>query len=274
MLRSVLILALLVPAALCADPARAQSDEDLVETLVRQRRAARLAEIAASLPRTAPPRPPRSLESPVSREVAGLLAYWEAETRADSAAVADSLAALEPILPEIAWDKVEPDAQGPFLERYRETYWTVRGLSAFAPMDTVQTSALRAALAARFGTPTRNAAAQEQEGYAGSEYVQFEYWMIANDSIPLLVMDVDGPFGRGLILAGDETQTYLLPELKAHLGALLLSVEPAAYVDYFHSSDREQWYRTGYDGTAYFAEETRRPRWARRRTGQRWTIHR
>lgn len=185
----------------------------------------------------------------------------------------DSLAQLPATLAAIRWAKVEPATQEPFLVQYREAYWVATPTPV--ALDTVGTPRLRALLNGLFGAPTRNAAAAEEVGYAGSEFVQFEYWLVVNDSIPLLVLDRGGPFGRGLLLAGDEAHRRYLPLVAHDLTTRLLAARPTPYVDYYHASEGRRWYQTGFDGTAYYARETRAPRWAGARTrSERWRIFR
>ncbi|HYE96538.1 MAG TPA: hypothetical protein VD962_10045 [Rubricoccaceae bacterium] len=272
-MRALAVLCLL-SAVLCL-PVRAQPD--VVELLRRQRLEARFGELMVILGDAVPPRPfiPHATTDPY-------LLRYEALVAARHAAYADSVAraradslAEAARLTTIRWHLTPADDQGGFLERYREVFW--QAAFSQAPMDSVSTPVLRARLGTLFGAPTRNAAAAEQEGYAGSEFVQFEYWLVANDTIPVLVLDIDGPFGRGLLIAGDEDQAALMPALKADLSARLLAdgLRATPFADYYQSSEREQWYRTGFDGTQYFVTEVRPPRWARqRREGQKWIIHR
>ena len=172
------------------------------------------------------------------------------------------------------WDKVEPDAQGRFLDRYREAFWRAsdpRGLT----IDTTETPVLRGLLQSAFGRPTRNADAVRQVGYAGNEFVQFEYWFVVNDSIPLIILDLDGPFGRGLLLAGAEAFSEALPDLRADLSEKLLGAPGRdPFVDYYHSFERQQWFRTGFNGTDDFTVPIRPPGWSTRSTVDRWIIHR
>ena len=223
-----------------------------------------------------PLRPPALVPRPHDRILAGFeaaLALQRAHADSLVRARADSVAAAVRLGP-VDWYPVAAHGQGEFLEAYREVYWMV--VNAPAPTDSVATPELRARLGALFGAPTRNAAAAEQEGYAGSEYVQFEYWLVANDSIPILVMDHNGPFGRGLLIAGDDRFQRVLPALKADLAAQILAAgPPAPHADYYHARDRDAWFRTGFDGLTYFTNEVRTPRWARRpREGARWRIYR
>ncbi len=188
---------------------------------------------------------------------------------------ADSLLRASRTLSELDWEKTAPGAQEPFLEDFRETYWKAASALIPSPIDTMQTLELRTRLTQLFGTPTRNAAAAAQEQYLGSEFVQFEYWFVVNDTIPLLVLDTAGPFGRGLLIAGREAQSAHMPIIKADLAARLLAAPATVpYVDYYHDFERKQWFKTGFDGAGYFTERIRTPRWARNFAGTKWLIHR
>jgi len=260
-----------------ASEARAQ--EDVVQLLVRQRSEVRAAELLRQMGGRVAARPPADL-APASiyllwhdRVLARRQAVADSLAEAARRAREDSLAHLPPTLPEIRWSKVEPDEQGPFIGEYGEVFWVAA--PRLAALDTVATPRLRALLNGAFGAPTRNAAAAEQEGYAGSEFVQFEYWLVVNDTIPLLVLDRDGPFGRGVIVAGSEAHRRYLPLLTADLARRLGDARPTPYVDYYHAYDRRQWFQTGFDGAAYYTHETRTPRWASaRRRNERWRIFR
>lgn len=271
----VAVLAVLLAAPLVAT-VRAQS---VVDVLVRQRREARVAEVLAEIGERVPPRP--SVTAPPTDPV--LRAYLAVEARRqaarDSLVQADQAAADSLIraaqLATLRWRKVEPDDQGEFLDRYREAYWQAAHPRAGVAIDTVDTEELRGRLQAAFGRPTRNADALRRYGYGGSEYVQFEYWFVVNDSIPVLALDLDGPFGTGLLVAGDERHRALLDDLKRDLSQQLVAVRrPDPWVDYYHSYDRKQWFRTGYNGTDYFTVEVRAPRWSGRSESERWIIHR
>ena len=268
---------LVLLAALLATPlAAAQTDAASVADVLRaQRLDARIAEILADAGPVVAPRPPRALSSPDPYSQVALDARAAAQARRDSLARAraDSLAQIVR-LDAIDWDRVPADEQGTFIERFRETYWVSaapRGL----PIDTVETRELRGRLQYLFGKPTRNADALRQENYSGSEFVQFEYWFVVNDSIPALVLDIDGPFGNGLVLAGSEAHERELALLKADLSERLMrGPGPDPYVDYYHSFDRRAWYRTGYNGVEFFTVGIRAPRWSFADRPQRWVIHR
>lgn len=275
--RSLPALALLLAlAALGAPRVEAQSVLDLLR---EQRRDARLAEIVREIETPyggrLPARPPHALGEPSPYMLRHDAVVARRAFVRDSLARAerDSLARLAPAVLE--WARVPADRQYSFLSRFGETFWRVATTYEALPMDTRPTLELRARLTAVFGAPTRNAAAAAQERYSGSEHVQFEYWLVVNDSIPVLVLDTDGPFGRGLLVAGDEQYEHLLPTLKAALSEKLMDVRmPLPYVDYYHSFEQRQWFRTGFDGEQYFTVPVRPPAWARNFAGERWMIHR
>ena len=255
--------------------ARAQG---VVELLQQQRLEARLAEVSAALGDVSPLRPLVRLgeADPFTARFDAVAARRQAVR---DSLVADSLAqvrrdSLAGTPDRLLWTKVEPDAQGVFLERFREAFWKAAD-SRQTVVDTTGTPLLRALLQSAFGRPTRNADAVRQVGYTGNEFVQFEYWFVVNDSIPVLLLDLDGPFGRGLLVAGSEEFASELSALKANLAIRLLGAPgPDPFVDYYHSFERQQWFRTGYNGTDYFTVPIRPPGWSQRDTVDRWIIHR
>ena len=252
--------------------------QDVAEVLRQQRWLARSTQILDSLGAELQPRPMVRLGQPdeVERAWQVLLDARQAARDRIELARRDSLArvAATAPLPEIVWRTTDAEAQGGYLEQYREVYW--KAMSSRAPIDTMGTPVLRGRLQAAFGKPTRNADALRKVGYSGSEYVQFEYWLVVNDSIPILAMDIDGPFGTGLLLAGPESHERYLPQIKHDLSERLLARRFSdPYVDYYLSYERDQWYRTGYNGSEYFQRTVRRPPgWSRRPRVDRWVIHR
>jgi len=253
--------------------------QNVVQLLQEQRRVARAAEVVAE-------RGPRLEAKPlaplgeVDRWTRAYLAVEAARQAARDSVVraenakADSLIRLAQMA-SLRWRKVEPGAQQSFVEQFGETYWQAAVPGPRLLVDTARTDLLRGRLQAAFGDPTRNGDARERHGYGGSEFVQFEYWFVVNDSIPLLALDVDGPFGHGLLIASDERYTELLRPIKADLSARLEAARrPDPWLDYYHSYERQAWYRTGYNGAELFTVEVRPPRWSRQPPTDRWIIHR
>ena len=269
-LLAVVALSFLVPAP---------QAQGVVDVLLRQRRDARVAEILAALGPRAPVRPLVELGEPgphvrAFREVAAARQAALDRARAADVARADSVILLAQ-LATLRWRKVEAGAQGAFLEQYGEAYWQAAPPLRGSAVDSLDTPTLRGRLQAAFGGPTRNADAQRRYGYGGSEHIQFEYWFVVNDSIPVLALDLDGPFGRGLLVASDEPHEGLLPHLKRDLSARLAAVRREdPWVDYYHAFERRAWFRTGFNGAERFTVEVRAPRWSGRADAGRWVIHR
>ncbi|MDX1530775.1 MAG: hypothetical protein R3362_04550 [Rhodothermales bacterium] len=272
------LVALAVPAA--AQTAEAPS---VVEQMRSLRLKLRAAEVMGTMGPSAPARTVEALEPDSVHDPRRM--FWWMHSRREFPALAvgppappvpEPAAAEEPpprpVLESIRWDKVGAFEQEAFLERFREALWTNEGMRSRTPLDTIPTPELRARLNGFYGAPTRSPLARAEVGYTGSTFVQFEYWFVVNDSIPFVVMDVDGPFGRGLVLAGALRDKAVHAQLKRDLTRRLIErPRPMAYVDYYQSQERDQWYRTGFDGEEFYTVEIRRPRWARRARGdERW----
>lgn len=164
-------------------------------------------------------------------------------------------------------EQVEPAKRRNWANYFAETKWAYLGSNFLTELDTTYTRILRGRLQAAFGDPTRTLG---ELSYVRNlnleEYIQFEYWFVLNDTIPVRVMDTNGPFDRGLVVAVDNRFRDALVELRE---ALLGSVERGAslgvYVDYFYSRPRRRWYRTGFDGRRFFIEPIAEPNLARGR---------
>jgi len=143
-----------------------------------------------------------------------------------------------------------------FRTRFADTKWTFLGETPHHTfLDTTRTPDLRARLQARFGNPTRTLADAPLEKPPG-ERLQFEYWFVVNDSIPVQVTDVSGPKGRGLIVAAERPYRDRLQALRdTLLAAPLQHSDRTPYVDYYYDEWRERWYRTGFDGQSFFLKQ-------------------
>lgn len=152
-----------------------------------------------------------------------------------------------------------------FRDRYRDVEWSFLGagmrLSFF---DTTRTRDLRARLQAQYGDPTRTLAEVYSNEWVASpdstreDPIQYEYWFVVNDSLPVRVSDVDGPGGRGVIFSTSRTYRQHIEALRAALLHPLRENERAPYVDYYHNEDTRRWYRVGYDGRTFFRERIAR----------------
>jgi len=160
-----------------------------------------------------------------------------------------------------SWSLASIDDRSKWISQFQDVQWAYLGSNFFTPLDTTSTSILRAHLQAYFGSPTQTAVETIQgDPTFGDGSGQFEYWIAVNDSIPVIVMDILGPFDRGIILATDHRfRANMLPLRQSLLRNAIRHTKPAAYVDYYYNQISEQWYRTGYDGKIYFTHQVDRP---------------
>ncbi|MCY4159342.1 MAG: hypothetical protein OXF48_06995 [Bacteroidetes bacterium] len=159
------------------------------------------------------------------------------------------------------WRLVSMEKRADWLAQYDSVQWSYLGNNFFTPLDTVATPEIRAHLQAYFGSPTQTATETKQgEPTPADENGQFEYWLAVNDSIPMMVMDVGGPFDRGIIVATDHQFRSLLYRMRQSLLATVMRrTDAVPYVDYYYSPIEERWYLTGYDGEEYFTHRIKQP---------------
>jgi hypothetical protein len=147
-----------------------------------------------------------------------------------------------------------------FEEKFEDTHWSYLGSNELAAYDTTFTRELRARMEAHFGAPTRTIAEQPSDVETSAEYIQFQYWFVLNDSIPLIVMDTNGPFERGLVVATDRSYRSMLPDLKRTLlTPVIESPLRAPYVDYYYLQEQDLWFLTGFDGERFVLDRVSRP---------------
>jgi hypothetical protein len=149
-----------------------------------------------------------------------------------------------------------------FLRRFGQEGWAYLGSQGWTPLDTLPTSELRARLQAHFGSPTRTLAEAElYQRRPREEYIQFEYWFVLNDSIPFRVLDVNGPFERGVVVASAPRYRDQLRQLRAALlDRLITDPRRAAFADYYFQKETDTWYVTGFDGRVFWLRPIRAPR--------------
>ena len=164
------------------------------------------------------------------------------------------------------WRLVRRLERGWFEKSYGSTLWAYLGTESLLPIDTTLTRDLRARLEAFFGPPTQTIT--EVLGGSGSlqardRFIQFEYWFILNDSIPFVVMDVNGPLERGLIVSSDyRYRDILLRMRESFMEEFLRSDQRAPYIDYYYNPVESSWYYSGFDGDRFYLERTRQPNFA------------
>ena len=141
-----------------------------------------------------------------------------------------------------------------FEEQFAGVDWAYDGGNTLAPLDTMFTRETRARMEHVFGAPTRTLADHGPiHRLELDEYIQFEYWFLINGEWPIIIMDVNGPFERGVVVSGQAKHREQLIAIRdAVLAPILKSDVKAPYADYFFETELREWYVTGFDGKAYF----------------------
>lgn len=158
-------------------------------------------------------------------------------------------------------EKVPHDQRQEFLQRFSDIKWTGQGLYQQTRIDNMQTNEVRARLQAQYGDPTQTIEDLiNTSGFRPAEAIEFEYWFIIDDKIPLMILDIDGPFGDGLVYGGASRYIDLMPQIKRTLSQKLMSVDgPAPFQDYFYSPEREQWFDVRYQNGEFITKKIDSP---------------
>lgn len=159
--------------------------------------------------------------------------------------------------------KVTQEEREDFNLKFESIKWTGAGLYEKTPIDYIPTMELRARLQKVFGNPTQRLEDLiDKKDFRPGECIQFEYWFVVNDSIPMMILDVDGPFASGLTYGGASRYIDLMPEVKRTLTKMLLDIkELGEFDDYFYSpeDDRLAWYRVAYKNGEFINKKIDKP---------------
>lgn len=160
--------------------------------------------------------------------------------------------------PEIK--KVERSERAQFQQRFADVKWTGQGFN-YNKLDRIPAIEIRAALQGLYGDPTQTVEdIIEKDGYLrDGKSIQFEYWFIVDGYIPMMVLDLEGPFANGLVYVGASQFVDLMPQIKRTLTKEIDETSPKEYIDYFFSPERQQWYKVSYQGGKYSKEEIKQP---------------
>lgn len=162
--------------------------------------------------------------------------------------------------PEIK--KVAPSEKNEFQERFDDIKWTGQGLYNPTTIDRIPTIELRSRLQAVFGEPTQTIGDLiNEQNFRPGKAIQFEYWFIIDGQMPLMILDLDGPFENGLVYVGASRFIDLMPQVKRTLNRLLMSDDgdPEEFEDYFYSPERQQWYLVQYKDGEFQRDTIDRP---------------
>ena len=161
--------------------------------------------------------------------------------------------------PEIR--KISNSERAEFQSKFSSINWTGQGLYNPTTIDRIPTVELRARLQGAFGDPTQTIGDLIMENFRPGKAVQFEYWFIIDDEIPMMVLDLDGPFENGLVYVGASRYVDMMPQVKRTFTRMLMDQDNqlAPFSDYFYSPEREQWYRVEYRDGDFVREPIERP---------------
>ncbi len=162
---------------------------------------------------------------------------------------------------EPEFEKVNEDQRTWFQNKFENVKWTGQGLYDDTDLDDRQTNEIRARLQSVYGDPTQTLEDLiDQEDFRPGMAIQFEYWFTVDDSIPMMVLDVDGPFSNGLVFGGASKYIDLMPQIKRTFAQKLLKTESLdSYQDYFYSPERQQWFNVVYENGQYKTTEIESP---------------
>ncbi|MBO6587309.1 MAG: hypothetical protein JJ953_14455 [Gracilimonas sp.] len=156
--------------------------------------------------------------------------------------------------------KVSKEDRAEFQSRFADIKWTGQGFN-YNELDRMPAIEIRAVLQGAYGDPTQKVEdIIEKDGYLrDGKSIQFEYWFIIDGYIPMMVLDLEGPFDDGLVYVGASRYVDLMPQVKRTLTKELRETSPKEYVDYFYSPERGQWYKVSYEAGEYKKEEIKKP---------------
>lgn len=157
--------------------------------------------------------------------------------------------------------KVTSSEKAAFQQRFASISWTGQGLYNPTTIDRIPTIEVRSRLQAAFGDPTQTIRDLINNNFRPGKAIQFEYWFIVDGEMPLMILDLDGPFENGLVYVGASRYIDLMPAVKRALNRILMGEEgePAEFRDYFFSPERNQWYLVSYENGEYKREMIPRP---------------
>jgi hypothetical protein len=157
--------------------------------------------------------------------------------------------------------KVSNNERAAFIRNHINTMnQTGQGLYNDSRLDTISTNKLRARLQAVFGDPTQKIEDLiHRRNFRPGKAIQFEYWFVVDGKVPLIILDIKGPFGRELVYSGASRYIDLMPQIMRTFSKKLLEAEPAEFQDYYYSADREKWYDVRYENGEYTTRQISSP---------------
>ena len=115
--------------------------------------------------------------------------------------------------PEIKKVENTKEARAAFQSEFSDIKWTGQGFR-YNELDRMPSIEIRAVLQDVYGDPTQKVEdIIEKDGYLrDGKSVQFEYWFIIDGKIPMMVLDLEGPFEDGLVYVGASVTLISCPK--------------------------------------------------------------
>ena len=167
--------------------------------------------------------------------------------------------------------KIEKEELPAFFRKYNTNNLTGRGLQINQTIDNIPTMEVRARMQAVFGNPTKTVIdVMKEANFRPAKYIQFEYWFEVNDSIPMVILDISGPFTNGLTYGGLNRYVDLMPEIKREFSKTLMGVKTLGeFSDYYYALDERDkakkvdipdgWYLVQYKNGTFSYDRTTAP---------------
>lgn len=161
------------------------------------------------------------------------------------------------------FSKVENSEASSFDSRFEGMIWTAQGFNRQnTVIDNLPTTELRARLQQVYGDPTKTVKDLIEEkkfGRSEGATIQFEYRFVVNDSIPVMLLDINGPFGQGLVWVGGNRWVDRMAQIKRDLSEQIMSTKTLAeFEDFFYSPEQEKWFSVRLKSGEFKTEELKK----------------
>lgn len=166
---------------------------------------------------------------------------------------------------EPVFTKIEPDD----VEQYRSLIdsfnLTGQNLYGETVIDEMFTLDIRAKLQGAFGDPTQTIETiTKRKNFRLAQAIEFEYWFLVEDPaadgpVPLLVLDIHGPFEKGVVLGAASRYVDLMPQILRSFEKILIETRPVGFTDYYLEGDTGKWYLIQSDGIDHDVREIEKP---------------
>lgn len=157
--------------------------------------------------------------------------------------------------------KVDRSERSNFLDAVENIVLTSRGMEDETTIDNIPTVEIRARLQKVFGDPTQKLDdLVGKDDFRPGNFIQFEYWFMVNDSLPLMILDVDGPKASGLVYGGASRYVDLMPQVKREFSRLLMQVtELGDFRDIYYDIDEDVWLEVAHQGGKFATRKIDQP---------------